>query len=182
MRRPTLPQSMILTSSERDEVLRHIDALQPFTRLDQPFELRGSVMTNDQAHGVMIASLLLKGGAKLDQQSSDAFTEDYLDAIEDIPAWAVREAIRKWNRAESPKLDGKPHDFNWRPAPPTLRQLALVEVAGVKARLLELNNLVTAVPVIEFSEEYCSEMREKLRVLATTLRTMPQQPIGEAAE
>jgi hypothetical protein len=63
----------------------------------------------------MIASLLLKGGAKLDQQSSDAFTEDYLDAIEDLPAWAVREAIRKWNRAESPKLDGKKHAFIWRP-------------------------------------------------------------------
>lgn len=170
---------MILTASERDEVLRHIAALQPFTRLDQLFDLRGSVMSNDQAHGVMIASLLLKGGAKLDQQSSDAFTEDYLDAIEDIPAWAVREAIRKWNRAESPKLDGKPHDFNWRPAPPTLRQLALIEVAGVKARLLELNNLVTAVPVIEFSEEHCSEMREKLKGVVN-VKPMPQESQSEA--
>ena len=91
----TLPKQMILNSSERALVRRHIDDLRRFTRLDQPIDLRGATLTNDQAHVVMIASLLLKGGAKLDQQSSDALTEDYLDAIEDLPAWAVREAIRK---------------------------------------------------------------------------------------
>lgn len=128
-------------------------------------------MSNDQAHGVMIASLLLKGGAKLDQQSSDAFTEDYLDAIEDVPAWAVREAIRKWNRAESPELDDKPHDFKWRPAPPILRQLANHEIAGVKARILMLEKLLTAVPVAEFNDEHCADMRARLRGLAK-LQTM----------
>lgn len=82
---PILPKAMILTSSERSLVQRHIGDLERFTRLDQPIELRGATLTNDQAHGVMIASLLLKGGAKLDQQSSNAITEDYLDAMEDLP-------------------------------------------------------------------------------------------------
>lgn len=122
-------------------------------------------MTNDQAHGVMIASLLLKGGAKLDQQSSDAFTEDYLDAIEDLPAWAVREAIRKWNRAESPRLDGKPHNYDFRPAPPTLRRLSHHELAGVKGRIIEMQRLLTAEPLVEYSDEHRSNMMERLQGL-----------------
>lgn len=169
---------MILTSSERAEVEKHCSALEIFTRIDQPFELRGATMSNEQAHGVMIASLLLKGGTKLDEQSSDAFTEDYLDAIEDLPAWAVREAIRKWNRAESPKLEGKAHDFNWRPAPPILRQLATHELAAVKARLLVLHDLLHAVPMVEFSDDHCIEMRSRLRSIVKT-RTMPQEDDGE---
>ncbi|MCK1445409.1 hypothetical protein IVB43_23780 [Bradyrhizobium sp. 48] len=110
----------------------------------------------------MIASLLLKGGAKLDQNSSDAFTEDYLDAIEDLPAWAVREAIRKWNRAESPKLDGKPHSYDFRPSPPTLRRLAQIELTGVRGRMIELQKICEAQPLIEYSEEHRKDMLERL--------------------
>lgn len=159
---PILPREMMLTSSERMVVQQHIADLARFTRVDQPFELRGATLSNDQAHGVMIASLLLKGGAKLDQNSSDAFTEDYLDAIEDLPAWAVREAIRKWNRAESPKLDGRPHSYDFRPSPPTLRRLAQHELVGVKARMLELRKICDAQELIEYSEEHRKGMLERL--------------------
>ncbi|WP_461333864.1 hypothetical protein [Bradyrhizobium embrapense] len=141
---------------------QHIDDLERFTRLDQPIELRGATLTNDQAHGAMIASLLLKGGAKLDQQSSDAFTEDYLDAIEDLPAWSVREAIRKWNRAESPRLDGKPHSYDFRPSPPTLRRLALHEMIALRGRLVELQKICDARELIEYSDEYRRGMLERL--------------------
>ncbi len=146
-------------------VQRHIADLERFTRLDQPIELRGATLTNDQAHGVMIASLLLKGGAKLDQQSSDAFTEDYLDAIEDIPAWAVREAIRKWNRAESPRLDGKPHAYDFRPSPPTLRRLAQIELASVRGRMIELQKLCEAEPLVEYSDEHRRDMLNRMQGL-----------------
>ena len=115
---------MILNTTERAEVQRHIVDLQRYTRLDQTITLRETTMSNDAALVAMIAALLLKGGRRLDRQSSDAATEDYLDALEDVPAWSVREALRKWNRGESPPLDAKPHDFNWRPEPPTLRRLS----------------------------------------------------------
>jgi hypothetical protein len=153
---------MILSSSERALVLRHIGDLERFMRLEQPIELRGATLTNDQAHGVMIASLLLKGGAKLDQQSSDALTEDYLDAMEDLPAWSVREAVRKWNRAESPRLDGKPHSYDFRPSPPTLRRLALHEMIALRRRMLELRKICDAQELIEYSEEYRKGMLERL--------------------
>jgi len=173
---------MMLTSSEQTAVRQHIADLERFTRLDQQIELRGASLSNDQAHGVMIASLLLKGGAKLDQQSSDAFTEDYLDAIEDMPAWAVREAIRKWNRAESPKLDGKPHAYDFRPSPPTLRRLAQHELAGVRGRMIELQKLCEAEPLIEYSDEHRKDMMDRLQGLMKPFRAASaDEPNDEAA-
>jgi hypothetical protein len=77
------------------------------------------------------------------------------------PIRSVRKALQ-WNRAESIKLDGKPHDFDGRPTSPTLRRLAQHEMTAVKARKMLLDRLVEAVPLIEFSEEHCASMRERL--------------------
>mgnify|MGYP001594696130 FL=1 len=124
--------------------------------------MRDRVLTNSQAMGVMIAALLVKKGQRMDAAMSEALTEDYLDALDDLPAWSVREAVRKWNRAESPQLDKKPHDFNWRPEPPTLRRLAWIEYWNVKSRVETLQRMVAAVPRIEYSPEHRGEMLQKL--------------------
>jgi hypothetical protein len=163
---PVLPKSLILSSSERAEVQRHICELDRFTKLDQLVTIRGTMMENEAALSVIIAGLLLKGGQKLDQAAADLFTEDYLDALEDLPAWAVREALRKWNRGESVQLDPKrSHDFNWPPKPAILRRLAEHELASVKGRIYGLQKLIDAVPLIEFSEEYCQTMINRLAAL-----------------
>jgi hypothetical protein len=179
-----LPANLILDSAERQMVESHVSALQSFLELNQPIMLREQTLSNDQAHGVMIAGLLIKGGgAKLDKASADQLTEDYLDAIEDLPAWAVREALRKWNRAESPKLDGKPHDFNWRPTPPTLRRLAQHELVSIKARILKLERLINAVPLIEFSEDHRRGMLERLQALIHDATKPPAKlPVDQPAE
>lgn len=182
----TLPKEMILSSLERAEVLQHIHELHRFTQLDQLITIRETTMTNDVALGVMVAGLLIKGGGqKLDKASADALTEDYLDALEDLPAWAVREALRKWNRAESPSLDGRRHDFNWKPTPPTLRRLAQHELAAVKGRIIGLQKLCDAVPLIEFSDEHREMMLKRLQVVihdAAGVPLPPEQPQSEAAE
>lgn len=161
-----LPKDLILNYSERTEVQRHIAELDRFTRLDQLITIRETMMTNDAAMSVMVAGLLIKGGGqKLDKASADALTEDYLDALDDLPAWCVREAMRKWNRAESPALDGKRHDFNWKPTPPTLRRLAQHELASVKGRIINLDRLLNAVPLIEFSDEHREDMLKRLQTV-----------------
>jgi hypothetical protein len=159
---PTMPASMILTSSERRMVEQHIAVLSRFLDLGQTIELRDRVLSNDQAMGVMVAALLVKKGQRMDAAMSEALTEDYLDALDDLPAWSVREAIRKWNRAESPQLDKKPHDFNWRPEPPTLRRLAWMEVWNVRGRMETLQRMLVAVPRIEYSPEHKAHMLGKL--------------------
>lgn len=175
---PILPKHLILNSSEVAEVQRHLTELDRYTRLDQLITIRETEMTNDTAISVMVAGLLIKGGGvKLDKGSADALTEDYLDALEDVPAWSVREAMRKWNRGESPPLDGKRHDFNWKPTPPTLRRLAQHELAGVKGRMISLQRLCDAKPMIEFSDEHRESMLKRLQEVVR----MPHQP-KQAAE
>ncbi|MCC8956147.1 hypothetical protein H8B02_22760 [Bradyrhizobium sp. Pear77] len=158
----TLPKESILNPSERAEVQRYMVELDGYLRLDQPVEYRDAVLNNNAAIAAMIAALLLKGGRKLDKEESDAATEDYLDAIEDLPAWAVREAIRRWNRAESSRLDGKPHNYDFRPSPPTLRRLALHAITPLRGRMLELQKLLNAEELIEYSDEHRKRMLERL--------------------
>jgi hypothetical protein len=183
---PTLPASLILNLEQRQSVERHIAGLSQFLDLKQPIELREKVLTNDQAHGVLIAGLLIKGGGqKLDKQSADALTEDYLDAIEDLPAWTVREALRKWNRAESPQLGKKPHDFDWKPVPPTLRRLAYWELWAIKGRILQLEKILAAVPLIEFSDDHRKSMLKRLAALvraAATPAPIPENYFAYPAE
>jgi len=179
----TLPKDLILSSSERAEVERHIAELEQYVGLDQPIVIRETAMSNDAAIGVMVAGLLIKGGGqKLDKASADSLTEDYLDALEDLPAWAVREALRKWNRAESPPLDGKRHDFNWKPTPPTLRRLAQHELVGVKARILNLRKLCDAVPLIEFSDEHREMMLKRLQAVIHDAAKPTSPTVTEHAE
>lgn len=179
----TLPANLILNSEQRQMVESHVCSLQSLLRLDQRITLRESVLTNDEAHGAMIAGLLIKGGGqKLDKQSADALTEDYLDAIEDLPAWTVREALRKWNRAESPQLDKKPHDFNWKPTPPTLRRLAYWELWTIKGRILALEKVISAVPLIEFSDDHREDMLKRLQVVIHDTAKQPPAPLQQREE
>lgn len=171
-----LPKTMILNSSERRLVEQHVAVLSRFLDLEEPFEMREKMMSNDNAIGVMIAALLVKKGSRMDAAISEALSEDYLDALEDMPAWAVREAVRKWNRSESPQLDKKPHDFNWRPEPPTLRRLAQLERWGVEGRIVQLKRILNAVERVEYSDEHRLEMLTKLQGV------MPGRQLSEAAE
>lgn len=180
-----LPASLNLSSSERALVEQHIAGLERFLDLSQPITLREKVLSNDQAHGVMIAALLMKKGARLDAAVSEALTEDYLDAIEDLPAWCVREAIRKWNRAESPPLDKKPHDFNWRPEPGPLRRLAFIELCKVKGRVVALKRILNAEWIPVFTADHRREMLLRLQGVLHSLGTEPveaPEPQREAAE
>ena len=161
-----LPEAMILTAAEQAEVRRHIDQLEVFLRLDQLLVIRGQARPREQALGVMIAGLLIKSGQRLDEATSDAITDDYFDALDDIPAWCVREALRKWNRAESVQLDPRlPHDFRWAPKPPILRKLADHELATVKCRIHQLQRICDARPVVEFSAEHREKMINRISVL-----------------
>jgi hypothetical protein len=167
-----LPASMMLTASERAIVeelkATHLKILD----LEQTILLSGRDVSNQEAHALIIARLLLKGGAKLDRAISDTLTEEYLDAIEDLPACAILNALRKWNRAESPQLDKEHHNFNFRPAPPTLRRLVKLELAPIKHRIQQLHDLLDAVPLCEPSKQHCEKMHALLSGLSIRLQTM----------
>lgn len=167
----TLPRELILNSSERVMVEQHIAELSRHVGLDQPFKHRDRVLTNDQAISTMIAELLLRRkGAKLDKAASDALTDEYLDALEDLPAWTVRAARRKWNRGESVRMDPKkPHDFTWNIEPPVLRYLATVELAGIKWEMRQLKRLLGA--TVRMTEDQLADGRAAMVGLSIAIKS-----------
>jgi hypothetical protein len=162
---------MILDSSKKAIVEAYISDLERMLDPTQPFTFRGRMLAPGQAIAAIIAKHLLRR-TTLDSTSAEALAEDYLDAIEDLPPAFVLVALCKWNRAESPMLDGKPHNFNYRPEPPILRLLVLRELAPLRARILHLRRVLSAVPRVEFSEEHRQKMGELLRGLANFLRSV----------
>jgi hypothetical protein len=90
--------------------------------------------------------------------AGEARGEAYMAALDDVPSWAVQEAMRKWHRAEY----GSKHDYKWQPAPSTLRELSLIEVWRVKATRRKLNDLLIAEALIERTPEQEESMRLRI--------------------
>jgi hypothetical protein len=105
-------------------------------------------------------------GQKAGEAGAEATGEAYQTALEDMPPWAVKAAIRHWYRGDAIALERTPpHDYRWRPAPAVLRKLSFYEMMRVMGRIRRLKQLLSAVPLIEYSEEHCTDMRAKLRSL-----------------
>jgi hypothetical protein len=93
------------------------------------------------------------------EASTVARGEAFMMALDDIPTWAVRAAARRWCRGDA----GDKYDYHWCPAPAELRALALTELWRVVERTNTLKRLLRAEPLIEYSEEHCARMRQRLQ-------------------
>lgn len=109
----------------------------------------------------MIQSL---SGNKLTDAAAGSLVESYIDAVEDLPSWAVAAAIKRWNRGECGE-----RDYRWRPAPAELRGIAREEAWKVEGRARMLMNLATSLPIQEYSEEHCAGMMERLARLLKSI-------------
>jgi hypothetical protein len=101
---------------------------------------------------------MVLAGKEAGELASEAKGEAFIDALEDVPSWAVQEAMRKWHRAEY----GPRHDYKWQPAPATLRELAMIEVYRVKGIRRRLADLVLAEPILEFTSEQMESMKARV--------------------
>lgn len=118
---------------------------------------------------------MVLAGRESGEFAAEAKGEAYMDALEDVPCWAVKEALRKWNRSEC----GAKHDYKWQPVPSTLRELAMVEVYRVMAIRRRLGELLVAESIIEFTEEHRAAMMAKIEEhLKRTLSV--NRNVGEA--
>lgn len=156
---PTLPAALLPNETQRTRLLQHVDAL------NKNCSRTPEVDAGAEAAMLVIVTKLLLAltGQRTSETGAEAKGEAYMAALEDIPAWAVEEAVRGWYRGTSRQLDPKqPHDFRWAPAPAVLRRLAEIELFKVKGRALALQQLLDAEPLVEFSEEHCATMRERI--------------------
>ncbi len=75
--------------------------------------------------------------------------------------WSVDQAIRGWYRGAY----GSEYDYEWAPAPATLRSLASQEAWKVKGQREALQSILSAEPRKEYSAEHCATMVDKVTKL-----------------
>lgn len=169
---PVLPGNCALSDHERRAIQSHTKALDGLCR-------KTSLTHPDVANEVLgaLARLLRAFPTKEGELTGEAKTEAYMIAIEDLPEWAIRQAIRGWYRGEH----GSGYNYTFAPAPADLRELSMMELWKVKGRATQLQSLLDAVPRVEYSLEHRKDMLERIQKVVKE----PQQkiwPAGSADE
>jgi hypothetical protein len=109
--------------------------------------------------------------------SAEARGEAFMESLVDIPTWAVRAAIRSWNRGDGGKnQNGEDYNYHWCPAPAELRRISWNMMFRVRRRADELQELLDAEPLIEFSAEHRDKMRDRFDAL---LHSLKHPPVGK---
>jgi hypothetical protein len=89
----------------------------------------------------------------------DKAISQYLDdALDDVPAWAVENAVRRWHRSEC----GGQHNYAFAPAPGVLRGIALQELEPAKLVLRRLKLVLSAAPSLAEAEKIASASARSL--------------------
>lgn len=149
-----LPKNLILAGQQRSIVEQHVASLNAVLAMT-PFE--------DESHGELTLTTVTKMTMVLPSKESgdlgaEAKGEAYMVSLEDVPSWAVQEAMRRWYRSEC----GERHDYKWQPGPSTLRDISLIEVYRVMAVRRKLTDLLAAEPILEFTPAQEARMRKKV--------------------
>ncbi|HZP77546.1 MAG TPA: hypothetical protein VFB45_15485 [Pseudolabrys sp.] len=164
---------MKLTDEQRADAQRALARMQLEMTSDDAAE------TRKQRLGIISKMLLAYPIANASAESGRARGETYLDALDDVPPWALQGAVRCWNRGAA----GDEHDYRWPPAPAVLRKIAMAEIATLRPTVLHLENLIAAVPIDEAMREPSPEERAYiLDGFAKLKADLTGQPQSEAAE
>ncbi|WP_336488314.1 hypothetical protein [Methylobacterium nigriterrae] len=116
--------------------------------------------------------------ARLDDDTADIKIGAYLDAVDDLPAWAIREAMRRWRRGE---VSGDARDLDFAPKPPRLRRLAQSIAATASGQAIRLQRILDAQPEDEMPEEARAENQKRLVAVLKDIGEPAIEPAGSAA-
>lgn len=146
----TLPPDRMLGQAQREEVESHLGNLRSLlTRTPEADQ-------NAEAETLVLVTkmLLVLPSQRTSETGAEAKGEAYMEALDDVPSWAVRAGLRNWYRGDCGTDErGKPYDCAWAPPPATLRRVALATVTPVRARTIELQRLLNAVERVDCSAE-----------------------------
>jgi hypothetical protein len=157
-----LPKTMLLNERQLGPITKHAAALDRVLAMTPEQDIRHGKQTM-AAVGKMMLVLPAKESGEI---ATEAKSEAYMAALDDVPFWAVQEAMRRWYRGEY----GPKYDYRWQPPPATLRELALIEAFHVQAVRRQLHQVIVAVPEVEFGEDHCRRMRAKMDELGLGFR------------
>jgi hypothetical protein len=135
--RKYLSGNLTLSTEEKQKISNKIMEVRSISESDDSQENRKSRLA-------LIASMLMAYpmvGAS--EESGKARANAYLSAVDDIPPWAVSEAIRLWHRGQG---GGKNANYRFAPAPAELRFSAMQVLQPAKQLIAHLTAILAAIP------------------------------------
>ena len=167
---PTIPPSLILKAAEREAIEDHVAALDRLCD-DTP---ENSAEAEAAMLVVLTTMMWVLPATTQNEFSAEARGEAFMAAVDNIAVWAVKAGIRKWYRGDcGTDNQGRPYDYHWCPAPAELRRVAFAQMWHIQSRSRDLRRLLSAEPRVEYSDEHCRAMRERLAGLFPRSRTSP---------
>lgn len=95
--------------------------------------------TRRERLGIIAKMLLAYPVAGASPEAGKARGEAYLDALDDVPPWAIAEAVKRWHKGQCGD-----HDYRWAPAPAVLRAAALEQLIPLRAAAKHVSGLLAA--------------------------------------
>lgn len=94
-------------------------------------------------------------GSAVDKHQSKMRTENYREATDDLPMWALRIAKQRWNRGEVTPGEngGRVPNFDFAPSPASLRTISLAIIAPYRQQMRDIEDLMSAKPLLEILGE-----------------------------
>lgn len=144
---PHLAEGMKLTDDWRKVAEQLAD------KIDRIVHPSRSAFDRGEKFKVLSKMLLVAPTADRSDESTVAKMSTYLDdALDDVPAWAVAAAARRWHRAEC----GSAHNYSFAPAPGELRTIAMEYLEPAKLVLRQLSLVLSAAPSFAEAEKIAS--------------------------
>ncbi|MCJ2086520.1 hypothetical protein MKK88_11030 [Methylobacterium sp. E-005] len=112
--------------------------------------------------------------ARLDPKTVDIKAEAYMDAVEDLPAWTLREAIYRWHRGQVSVSD--PSVLEFAPKPYRLKAIADGILVVAKGQAIRLQRILDAEPEEELSDAEREASSRKMDALLLTLSDRDDDP------
>lgn len=104
-----------MTAEQRARISAKMREIEQFTAVRQDRETREATL------GLVGKMLMAYPMAGSSAEAGAARGEAYLISLDDVPPWAIAEAIRRWHKGQC----GADHNYRFAPAPAELRECAI---------------------------------------------------------
>lgn len=131
-----IPKSLMPTGAKRSFIEQRIGYLDALIDPDLATQRQ-----DEHDRQRQIAELLLVYASQLGEVEATAHSHAYATALDDVPCWALREAVRGWLKGE---IGGREARRGFPPPAPILRDYALSLVAQAKGQRVMLRRLLGA--------------------------------------
>jgi len=126
-----------LTLTERALIGAKVAELRKLTEADDGTENRKARL------GVVANMLLAYPMAGASEEAGKARAMAYLAALDDVPPWAVADAVRRWHRGEC----GPDRNYRFAPAPAELREVVIDQFKPAKETIQHLERVLNALTI-----------------------------------